>query len=675
MFRRFRTRLLGWIPDRRSARFQLTLIIWAVLIPAFIISNAIIYAEAASIVTATTKRQLINETRYLSLMTERWGTNIRNLMTILASNQGIRTLDATLAQELLSINTHLRPTRQWRLFDRDLRLVAHSGNFTDPTRLSADDRADLRLTLEQGAQTFSINQSEALRAGSECLTSTEPVYDPGVNFQQRSGARPIGVLSLCIDIDRLGEDSGLNTMDSITDTFSPVGTTNTLRADQGDYSGTAFMVLTERGHLLFPTEVTPEGKPGRVSLGTPEQIRSGPWGPFIRLAVLHHHDNDVQTLTVKGRKFFLISNLEDDLWTTIRVVDEESVFRRFHGVIGKLYVLEVIILILVALAIHFLGGKLVSPLRIASRKLESISEGDFEQPIIHRRHDEIGHLFDDINQTALRLKQLVAKESALAVTKRQLETARAIQKSFLVEQLPSSEHLEIAASFHPAYEIGADWYDALKIDDISYVVIADVCDKGVGSALFMSVFRTLLRYSLLQLSTERQSQDGIDLSSVMSLVNDYMATTHGSSTMFATVFLAAYKPAARTLSYVTAGHESPLILRSHALTTLDVTGPAIGIFEGASFQTRHVSFCEGDLLFAYTDGLTDARSPQDAPWGIGSLRDLLLSLDRAGLSPSTAVDRVNAAVELHIAGADQFDDLTVLSIKAVGRADDEGPAA
>lgn len=665
MTRGFRARLLRWIPDRRSARFQLTLIIWSVLIPTFIISNAIIYAEAASIVTVTTERQLINETRYLSFMTERWVSTIRTLMTILASNEGIRNLDPLPTRDLLARANALHPTRQWRLFDRDLSLVAQSGNFSAPQVLSADDRADLHLTLKNGKQTFSINDSGSLQPGSQCLTGTEPVYAPTVNRGQPSGRRPIGVLSLCIDIARLGVDTGLNAVDRRTDTFSPAGVTNTLRVDQGDYSGTAFMVLTQRGQLLFPTETVGDGTQGRTYPGTPEQTRTGPWGPFIRLAELHQHDDDVQTLTVNGRKFFLISNLADNLWTTIRVVDEETVFRRFHGTIRKLYLLEAIILILVTLAIHVLGGKLVSPLRIASQKLKLISEGDFDAQIAHHRRDEIGSLFDDINDTTLRLKQLVAKESALAVTKRQLETAREIQKSFLVEQLPTSEHFEIAASFAPAYEIGADWYDALRIGERSYVVIADVCDKGVGSALFMSVFRTLLRYSLLQLSGERKSTDGVDLSAVMSLVNDYMATTHGSSTMFATVFLAAYNPAARTLSYVTAGHEPPLILRSHALTSLEITGPAIGIFEGASFQCRHVAFCTGDLLFAYTDGLTDARSPQDAPWGLGSLRDLLLRLDGAGLSPSMAVEHVNAEVERHMAGAQQFDDLTVLSIKAV----------
>lgn len=132
--------------------------------------------------------------------------------------------------------------------------------------------------------------------------------------------------------------------------------------------------------------------------------------------------------------------------------------------------------------------------------------------------------------------------------------------------------------------------------------------------------------------------------------------------MFATVFLAAYDPRDEQLSYVCAGHESPLILRGHDLETLEVCGPAIGIFEGARFAIKHTPLHSGDLLFAYTDGLTDARSSADESWGLQHLRSLLLSLDPARITARGVVDRVNEVVDAHRGTAEPFDDLTLLAL-------------
>ena len=97
-------------------------------------------------------------------------------------------------------------------------------------------------------------------------------------------------------------------------------------------------------------------------------------------------------------------------------------------------------------------------------------------------------------------------EALSAVTARQMSTAAQIQQYFMSNVMPKASHFELEAFNRPAYDNGGDWYDCFTIRDRLFFVVADVCDKGVGSALFMSVFRTLIRYTTM-LCYEREAQD------------------------------------------------------------------------------------------------------------------------------------------------------------------------
>jgi sigma-B regulation protein RsbU (phosphoserine phosphatase) len=178
----------------------------------------------------------------------------------------------------------------------------------------------------------------------------------------------------------------------------------------------------------------------------------------------------------------------------------------------------------------------------------------------------------------------------------------------------------------------------------------------------MSVFRSLLRYSLQRFSLDATQDSCEILSTVATLVNDYMAENHADSVMFATVFIGAYKASNQSFSYLTAGHEQPLLLSSTGLLKLDVTGPAIGIFAGAKFATKTIKMLPGDLLFAYTDGLPDARSNQGISWGLHSLEKVLLNASKDTLSAHSIINTVVEQVMLHVDSAESFDDLTLLAL-------------
>ncbi len=166
----------------------------------------------------------------------------------------------------------------------------------------------------------------------------------------------------------------------------------------------------------------------------------------------------------------------------------------------------------------------------------------------------------------------------------ELEIGRQIQTSFFPDFLPQLPGWEIAAWFRPARQVSGDFYDAFLLSggQIMGIVIADVCDKGVGAALFMGLFRSLIRAfanmhysgSRMTLSEGGETSPDADsapmtaissdhenaLKTVIALTNDYIALNHSKSNMFATIFFGVIDPETGTLTYITGGHEPPAII-------------------------------------------------------------------------------------------------------------------
>lgn len=244
---------------------------------------------------------------------------------------------------------------------------------------------------------------------------------------------------------------------------------------------------------------------------------------------------------------------------------------------------------------------------------------------------------------------------------REIDIARGIQAGFLPDALPRADGWEIAACFEPARQVGGDFYDAFALPDGRIVlVVADVCDKGVGAALFMALFRSLVRAG-----AERALADAGALSSqlpaLLASTNDYIARTHDGANMFATMFVGVLDPADGRLGYVNAGHEAPAIAAAGSgavRARLEPTGPAVGLMPGMAFGFAHAALAPGEALLAFTDGVTDARDPAGALFGEPRLLGLLAPAAGAG----ALVARVRDAVHAHAAGEAPFDDVTVLAV-------------
>ena len=262
---------------------------------------------------------------------------------------------------------------------------------------------------------------------------------------------------------------------------------------------------------------------------------------------------------------------------------------------------------------------------------------------------------------------------------REMEVARNIQRDFLPESLPLARGLELEAVLQPARDVSGDFYDAFALPPSGTIVlvVGDVCDKGVGAALFMALFRSLIRASAdpvgggaIQMIGGRRTlvREALDaatpadlLTRVAGFTNDYIARLHGRTNMFATVFLAALTPSTGQFDYVNAGHEPAIIVTPEgAMWELKPTGPALGLMPEQVFGAGEGTLEPGQSLFMFTDGLMDARNAGGEAFGAARLRSAL----RANTSSASSLVRgVMDALAAFTGQAEPHDDVTLLAAK------------
>jgi PAS domain S-box-containing protein len=253
-------------------------------------------------------------------------------------------------------------------------------------------------------------------------------------------------------------------------------------------------------------------------------------------------------------------------------------------------------------------------------------------------------------------------ETALGVAERDLEIGREIQSGFFPAILPEIPGWEIAAHFQAARQVAGDFYDVFQFrhSDLTAFIIADVCDKGVGAALFMVLFRSLLR-AFSEAQVDSQNVQG-RLKEIVLSTNNFITEFHGQSNMFATMFFGILDPHHGKLFYINAGHEPPILLDKdgQVIQRLMPTGPAVGLFPDMEFNVKDLQMDEGDILIGFTDGATDAKDSQGA---LFTEEHLLKSIQAPWTSIFSMVFELYTELRNHISGQDQYDDVTLISFR------------
>jgi len=235
----------------------------------------------------------------------------------------------------------------------------------------------------------------------------------------------------------------------------------------------------------------------------------------------------------------------------------------------------------------------------------------------------------------------------------ELAIGRQIQRSLLPRSFPEVPGWRFAAEYEPAREVGGDLYDVYRLGgdsaDVVVLLIADVTGKGVPAALLMADTKALLRAA---------ADHAPGPADALARVNRILALERRSS-LFVTAALAEVDVWTGGVRLASAGHESPLVVRTDGrVETISASGFILGAVGDAGYEEGSGSIGPGEAMLLYTDGVTEARNPQGAFYGDTRLRALL-----GGLAGSAADDVRRAVVEdvgEFRAGADAHDDLTIL---------------
>jgi sigma-B regulation protein RsbU (phosphoserine phosphatase) len=288
-----------------------------------------------------------------------------------------------------------------------------------------------------------------------------------------------------------------------------------------------------------------------------------------------------------------------------------------------------------------------SMVRVLSQRLDATNTQTFHD--LTEKNKQLQLAYDELKAAQT---QLIEKERL----ERELQVAADIQLSILPDELPRTAEFEFGARILPARQVGGDLYDVFVLkDDKLGVVIGDVADKGVPSAIFMARAHALIM---------AEADMGMTAGEVMHVVNRHI-TRLQKTTQFVTVLYGILDLKTRVFSYARAGHEPPLML--HPDGTVEriphSSGMALGLWDKITLDERTVTLSPGSTFLLFTDGLTDCRDTHGEPFGLERIKQTLSGL--SGVNAQKACDHLLETLIDYQDGSKQDDDVTLVAIHAL----------
>ncbi len=342
-------------------------------------------------------------------------------------------------------------------------------------------------------------------------------------------------------------------------------------------------------------------------------------------------------------------------FTIIGVVPESEVFytRDIMSYINSF--MEVLVFAFLFFFVYMLIKKLVvDKIRIVNDSLGRIIEGDMDVTVNVRSSDEFSSLSDDINSTVTTLKHYI-DEAATRIDK-ELEFAKNIQHSALPSVFPAYPNIkefDIHAAMDTAKEVGGDFYDFYLLgEDKLAFLIADVSGKGIPAAMFMMTAKTMIK---------NFAESGLGVDEVFTRANEKLCEGNDAG-MFVTAWMGILDINTGHVTFANAGHNPPLIYRkgSGYEYLKSRAGFVLAGMDGVKYKLQEFDLCPGDKIYLYTDGVTEATDSESKLYGEDRLQRLLNANTED--SPQECLNRVRRDIDVFVGEAEQFDDITMLSV-------------
>ena len=448
------------------------------------------------------------------------------------------------------------------------------------------------------------------------------------------------------------------------------------------------IIVNEKGHVIFSpqTEGTFAVKPGDEAANLRESENQ-------ELAALvnraFQEPTDIVMVEADGSSYYMTGAPVKSIgWMILSAVSKEATdqptimmeeqyntilndaLASFRNNLSKasrtIVILLIVVTVLALTGALVVAKRIVKPLEAITRRVQSLGGNDlqFKMEDVYRTDDEIEILAESFANLSAKTLQYVDQVKTVTAEKErigaELNMATAIQASQLPRlfpAFPNRPEFDIFASMTPAKEVGGDFYDFFLIDDNHIaLVMADVSGKGVPAALFMMVSRVLIKSHM---------QNGESPSEALAHVNDQLCEGNDAQ-YFVTVWLGVLEISTGKGIAANAGHEHPALRRANGKYELVEYrhSPAVATMEGIPFRQHEFELHPGDSLFVYTDGVAEATNKDNELFGPERMLNALNK--QADAKPEVILSNVMDGINEFVAGAQQFDDITMLCLKYNG---------
>jgi sigma-B regulation protein RsbU (phosphoserine phosphatase) len=315
--------------------------------------------------------------------------------------------------------------------------------------------------------------------------------------------------------------------------------------------------------------------------------------------------------------------------------------------------------------------KFVTPIVKLTNGVKEIAKGDLDKKLDIKTGDEIEVLADGVNNMTSDLKEYMKDFSNAAAEKERIATELNVAKNIQAGMLPSvdpdfsnNKKFDLAATMIPAKEVGGDFYDFYMLDESHLAVtVADVSGKGVGAALFMVISKTLLK-DLTMIDAAFFDGKEPDVASIVERANKFLYDNNEEK-MFVTVFYGVLNLKTGEFVYVNAGHNPPMVRyqkdREFSFIRNEKRNPIIGVKRKIKYQEYRLTLSPGDMIFFYTDGITEAMNSQRELYNEKRLKSALDNMSDE-CKANDIISTVYEDVKLHVGDAEQSDDMTLLGL-------------
>lgn len=451
-------------------------------------------------------------------------------------------------------------------------------------------------------------------------------------------------------------------------------------------SGYAFLLNTSDNSRMNVIANSNSDQDSEINQYRDNLLESGNQQLAAVLEKISQKESSIEQLTLDGKPSYIaFSPLSTADWTMVTVIElndtsivepienlQENIdqitrqtMQDMNGKIMMIVAIFVAIVLAVTLLVIFLSyqfsNRLARPLLALTKGAKRVSNGELDFQIKVESDDETAELGEAFNHMTSSLKEYIANPSRVTAEKErigaELRIATQIQASMLpciFPPFPERDEFDIYASMTPAKEVGGDFYDFFMIDDDHMaIVIADVSGKGIPAALFMVIAKTQLK---------NQAQMGASPKEILEIVNNQLCENNEAE-MFVTAWLGIYEISTGKLTAANAGHEYPAIKRADGQFELfrDKHGFVLAGMENVRYREYQLQLYAGDMLFVYTDGVTEATDGNNKLYGAERMLRALNSLPHP--KPEQLLHQVKGDIDLFVGDAAQFDDITMLCLK------------